>query len=377
MKYAYTFLTFILVLMITGCSTGRKALEQGDYDRAVTQAINRLRSNGSSEKARATLRKAYNLAMEVHIDRINRAQASPDPLKWEEVVFNYRQINAFYDEILRCPACREVIPRPAKYDAELTSASNKAAENRYNMGVAALKFKQDRVKAMEAHQHFLRARDFVPRYKDVENKIQEAKMAATLRVVVEPIPAPMRSLNVKHEFFVNKINEYLHRNRINEYVQFFTPEEVKSLNLDYVDHIIRMEFDQFSLGNVHTNTVDREVSRDSVVIAEKNGEKIYGTVKARLKVFEKAITGDGVLDFRIVDNNLNRVITQEKMPSSYTWVARWASFNGDERALSDEEREMVKRSEVSIPHPQWMFEEFTAPLYDQVISKIRHFYRNY
>ena len=362
---------------LLGCASGKKALKKGDYDKAVTQAINRLRSNDDHKKALATLKKGYRYAVEMHISNVNRAKASNDPLKWEAVAGNYQQINYLADQILRCPGCRDVVPNPVRYDSELSSAKQKAAEVRYDLGVEALKYKKNRDKAIEAHQHFLAVRDFVPRYKDVEEKLQEAIYYATLRVVVEPIPAPTRMYSLKHEFFVNKINEYLHNANINDYVQFYTPEEAKAAKLEYVDHVIRMEFDQFNLGNVYSSKDTREVSRDSVVIATKNGEDIYGTVKAKLTIHQKAITGTGLLDFKVLDNDRNKVITQEKFPSEYTWSIRWASFNGDERALNEEEIEMVNTVETSIPNPQWMFEEFTAPIYDQVISKISSYYRGF
>lgn len=367
----------ILAAFVFGCSSGKKALEKGNYTKALDQAINRLRSNGDHSKSRNTLKKAYPLALELFESNIQSAKVSENPLKWEEIATNYQYINNLYNEILRCPACREVITNPRKYDSELITAKKKAAETRYTMGVEALRYGRNREKAIEAHQHFAVAQSYVPRYRDVEEKMQEALYNATLKVVVEPIPSPSRNLNIRHEFFVNKINEYLHNTRISEYVRFYTPTEAEAQKLEYVDHVIRMEFDQFSLGNVYSRTTEREVSRDSVEIGKKDGEKIYGTVKATLKINEKSITGSGLLDFKILDNDLNKVISQEKFPSEYKWTVRWASYNGDKRALTDEELEMTKVVEASAPGPQWMFEEFTAPLYDQVIAKLRDYYRHY
>jgi hypothetical protein len=114
-----------------------------------------------------------------------------------------------------------------------------------------------------------------------------------------------------------------------------------------------------------------------VVIATNDGVDVYGTVKATLKTSEKSITGSGVLDFKILDNDTGKVITQEKMSSQYIWRISWASYNGDKKALSAEELEMVAQSNVTIPSPQFMFEEFTAPLYNQVISKVSSYYNNY
>ncbi|MEQ9377464.1 MAG: hypothetical protein RIG68_19910 [Imperialibacter sp.] len=376
-KYYHLLIISGTIALLSGCASGKKALQKGDYEKAVTQAINRLRSNDGQKKAKATLANAYKYALESHLGNIKTARASNDIMKWEVIARNYQYINFLADEIQRCPGCRQVVPKPSRYDAELTDAKNKAAEVHYNLGVEALRKKDQRIKAIEAHQHFQAAQALAPRFKDVEEKLEESLYFATLRVVVEPIPSPSRMFEIRHEFFVNKINEYLHNNMINQYVRFFTPGEVNSQKLDYVDHIITMEFDRFNLGNIYSNKTTTDVSRDSVVIATRNNEKIYGTVKAKLTTNEKAITGTGVLDFKVFDNGLKKVLTQEKFPSEYTWAIRWASFNGDERALSDEELKMVNTVEASAPSPQFMFEEFTAPLYNQAISKIRDYYRNY
>jgi tetratricopeptide (TPR) repeat protein len=376
-KYYHLLIILGAVAMLSGCASGKKALQKGDYERAVSQAINRLRSNDDQKKARATLEKAYKYALESHLGNIKKAKTSGDIMKWESIARDYQYINFLADEIQRCPGCRVVVPNPARYDTQLAEAKRNAAEVHYNLGNEAMKHKQQRAKAIEAHQHFQSAQALAPRFKDVEEKLNEALYYATLRVVVEPIPSPSRMFNLKHEFFVNKINEYLHSNLINQYVRFYTQGEANAEKLDYVDHIIRMEFDRFNLGNVHSNKTTTDVSRDSVVIATKDNVKIYGTVKARLTTNEKAITGTGVLDFKVFDNGLNKVITQEKFPSEYTWAIRWASFNGDERALTEDQLKMVNTVEASAPSPQFMFEEFTAPLYNQVISKIRDYYRNY
>jgi tetratricopeptide (TPR) repeat protein len=377
MNKFYLLLICGLFVTFSSCKTGKKALEQGQYDLAVTQAVNRLKSNGDSKKARATLKHAYKLAVSTHLDNATRASASADMFKWERMAVEYLSINRLYDAIRKCPSCLALVPNPVNYDSELASARNKAADTRYTLGMAAMQQKSIRQKALEAHQHFETVKDMVPQFKEVDDKLEESLYYATLKVVVEPIPSPTRLLEVRHEFFVNKINEYLHHQRINKYVRFYTPQEAKNQNLEYVDHVIKMEFDRFSLGNVYQNNTEKELSRDSVVIATNDGVDVYGTVKATLKTSEKSITGSGVLDFKILDNDTGKVITQEKMSSQYIWRISWASYNGDKKALSAEELEMVAQSNVTIPSPQFMFEEFTAPLYNQVISKVSSYYNNY
>ncbi len=78
---------------------------------------------------------------------------------------------------------------------------------------------------------------------------------------------------------------------------------------------------------------------------------------------------------RVENVKLNRVISQEKFPSEFRWVTVWATFNGDKRALTEEQVDLIEKSELPVPQPQFMFEQFAAPLYDQVIRKITDFYK--
>lgn len=365
----------VMLGLIAACSSGRKALQRGEYDKAVLQAVNRLRNDTDNDKAIATLPRAYKLAVEMHRRNAARAENSNDPLKWERVIREYSSIDRLNSEIMRCPACMKHVLKLDEVQSEVVRLQNRAAESRYQMALAALQDKNNRSKAIEAIEHLKRAQDYVPNYKDSQQLMEEAQFYATLHVVIEPIPAPMAALQLNQDFFSNKVNEYVHRNLINPYVRFYTPNEANSLGLEYIDHRISMRFDQFSLGNIISNTDSKEMLRDSVLIDKD--KKVYGTVKATFIKKEKALVGNGLLDFQIYDERLNKVVSQEKFPSSYRWGVVWATYQGDERALTEEQKALLNNRELPIPNPQYMFEEFATPLYDQVLHKLNTYYKSY
>lgn len=365
----------LVILIVASCSSGNKAFNQGDYDRAVYQAVKRLRSDSDNDKARSTLGKAYTHALTTHERKISNLKSSQDPLRWEGMLGHYTSINSLSEEILRCPACLDIVPNPKQYLSELVTIRQSAAEERYQLAVEALKSKKVRDQALLAHQHLVKANEFVPGYKDSRQLMEEAMYYATMHVVIEPVPAPVGALRLNQEFFNNKVMEYLNTNNINQYVRFYTPEEADARQLEWIDHRISMSFDQFALGNVVSHTELIEVHRDSVLLNPGQGNDVYGRVEAQFKRYEKGIIGSGLLDFRVVDPQLNRVISQEKFPSEFRWVTVWATFNGDKRALTEEQVDLIEKSELPVPQPQFMFEQFAAPLYDQVIRKITDFYR--
>jgi hypothetical protein len=100
-------------------------------------------------------------------------------------------------------------------------------------------------------------------------------------------------------------------------------------------------------------------------------------VKATLYYSKKSTTSKGIVSFKIIDAKTNALLAVEKMPGEYTWVSEWATFNGDERAITTPLLQLCKQREQVPPPAQDLFIEFTRPIYDQVTLKIKNFYKGY
>jgi hypothetical protein len=124
----------------------------------------------------------------------------------------------------------------------------------------------NRGEAIEAYRHFEVAVSLMGEYMDSRDKLAEAKFLATLKVVVEPIPS-QRSLEISHEFFENKILEFIESMQVNEFVQFYSFAEAQNIGLDQPDQIIQLQFDDFVLGQVYLKEKEIQLSKDSVVLA--------------------------------------------------------------------------------------------------------------
>lgn len=359
------------------CSSGKNAYEKGYYDRAVFQAVKRLKSRPDHTKSQEVLKKAYYQAVRTYMQDINRAKSSGNPLRHETMLRTYQSVNRLGDEIESCPACLSIIPNPTNYTKELENEKRLAAAARIELGLNALEAKNIRSRAIEAYEHFKLAQRYDPYHPDIMELILESEFYATLKVVVDPIPSPLRTLDIRHEFFENKINEQLHRDSGNEFIRFYTAQEARNMQIQRPDHVITMSFENFRLGDIRIREREKTVSKDSVIISKTRGRNIYGTVQATVTYFEKTVVASGLLDFRIVDGNTNRVLTNEKINGSYTWLSDWARYNGDKRALSEEDLDLVQKRELPTPSQQFMFSEMTKPLEDQVLNSIYSFYRNY
>lgn len=369
------------------CNSGKKALARGDYEGAVLTAVERLRRSPNNNKARQTLAEAYPQFVAYNKDRARQALKSTDPLRWEDILEFYGQLNTVYDEIRRSPAAMEVIGNPRLFTAEYEEALQKAAEAHYRLGSPLLPAARrgDREAAKEAYWHFVRAEELQPGLRDASALAEETRTLATLFVVVEPIPVPSRVLEISSTFFYNQLMTFLEQERPSPFVRFVSVDEVRARGIQ-PDQRIQLVFDDYVVGQAYVRETVRERTRDSVVIGQttviENGEKVekdvYGTVKAEMHQFQKTIDSRGLLDCQLIALADRAVLAQEKFPGSFTWIDYWGFYRGDERALTQEDRKYLRNSrEVPAPPPQDLFVEFTRPIFSELSRFLTSFYQNY
>ena len=374
----------LLLLLLPACRATKRAYERGDYEVAVFNSIERLRRSPQNKKARETLRQAYPDMVATLQGDIDAAKMSPDPLRWERAIQHYEVLNRAYDEIMRAPAARQVVRNPQNFQTPYNEALLKAAEVRYALGTEALAAGRagDRERAKEAFAHFERALEWRPGFRDSEARREEARLYATLIVEIEPIPMHSRSLALSNAFFENQLTEYIATAPFSPFVRFVTLTETQALGRE-PDHILQMSFDDFVVGQSYVKETVLQRRRDSVVVGthrvrDDSTVNVYGTVEAEMHRFRKEISSGGLLDLRILDARTGTVLSQRKFPGTFIWEDRWGYFQGDKRALDDEDQAFLRKTRESPnPPPQDLFIEFTKPIFSQVTQFVGAYYRNY
>src|SRR5690349_19143749 len=254
----------VAVVVLNACSSGKSTFERGNYYEAVITSVNRLRKNSDHKKSVETLRQAYPMAVAFYEDRAKTSLASSERFKWSEVVKSYTYINTMYDDVKRCPGALAVIPNPVNYFSKLQEARQNAAEEQYAAGILALQG-ATRENAKQAYAYFKTTNEFVPGYKEVNEYMKATLDAATVRTVVEQIPVHSKTVGVSADFFNDKISEFVHGTAINEFVKFYTRPEAQKIKLN-PDHIIQLQFDDFTVGEVYKHEKEIQRTKDSAVM---------------------------------------------------------------------------------------------------------------
>lgn len=381
MRTIHYFLGIFFIGLMVQCSSGKKAFEKGDYYSAVIKSVNRLRQNPDHKKSKETLKAAYPMALsQLEMDAA-RILSSTDQFKHCEALERYEMVNQLHDDIRRCPGALRVIPNPKSAHSKTNELKQYAADERYKAGIAALE-RGTRASAKDAYYHFLDAKEYVSNFRDVDDKIAQARYEATLRVLVEKIPVPaMYSLS--NDFFQEQLQQYLNGNYGgNPFVEFYNWDEARNMDENMFDHYLQMEFENFVIGQTFLSKDTETFSRDSVVVGTvtlEDGTSVdaYNTVSAQLTSWKKETLSNGVMALRIFDVRNDRMLNSRRFDGNYLWVSQWGSFNGDERALDDDQLVLCNQSEVNPPPPQQLFVEFTKSIYDQLTRELSSFYNRY
>lgn len=367
---------YLSLIILGGCTTGKNALQKGDYDASVAKAVSRLQNSPKNTEAMQVLKTAYDLALQDHLRKISEAKMSNDLFRWESILYYYQKINQLADDINSCPACLVLVPNPSKYIKEVAESKLNAAAARYESGLSYLNT-NNRLSAKKAYYEFEKTQNLQPNYKDVKAKMEDAYWAAVTRVVVQPIILNRGPYKLSADYFQQQIDQFISSYSRNKFVIFYGEEQATNQKI-VPDQVLSLNFDDFVVGQTYVKERVEKLKRDSVVIGETRERKpIYGTVRATLSIFEKNISSSGLLDMTIMDWETKKIVRQQKFPGTYVWRDSWASYKGDDRALDKNQFAMTRRKEILPPPPSALFLEFTKPIYSQLVDNISGFYNNY
>jgi len=372
-----------LILLLSACSTGKKALQQGDYYDAIIKAVNRLSSEPNNKKASQVLSEGYPVAIAYYQEEIDQILSGNDQFKWKKTLDVMQTVNQISDQIRRIPAARNLIPTPKSYTSELTNVQNKAAQEFYDAGISALNQKT-RESAKQAYFNFLNADGLVRGFKDSQQKIRLAKELATLTVVVEQIPVNGK-FEYSAQFFYDNVFQMLNQQfQEKDFVHFFSSEEAERAKIKYPDIVLRMGFYDFFIDRPQHFEEQQELSKQ---IEEKYQVKVSkdSTVtktrlvmkRGKIKIVTDQVASGGLLEIKAVEFQSQKILFTDKIPGNYTWQNKYGVFVGDTEVLDNTLAKIVSNKVLMPPAAQDMFVLFTKPIYNQLSDKLINYFRQY
>lgn len=372
--YLYS-LIFVFILM--SCGNSRYSQSGTPEDKALMAAIKTVEKNPSDTKSQNGLMALYNDAATQHLNNIDAYKTLNAENKWPQILQEYAALERLNKTVNTSKVASKYI-KPISFTAEIQLVRNQAAQDYYNLGIEYLE-NDDKQAARHAYTMFSRSAEMVPNFKDVTRQLSIAKEKGTLNVVINPIRDESRYyIDLGWNRFGNSFNnDYLQRNLIrdlggtsgNSFARYYTDRDVSRNKVD-VDWVIDLTWIDLDIPRPYSRQYNRNVSKQIKVGTDTSGKAVYETVTGTLYITEQYFTARGELESRVTDSRTGYNINLNRYSSTVDWKNEYASYRGDSRALSDQDRVILNNQSVREPRREDILNELFQKIYPQAKNSI-------
>ena len=367
------FLLFTVLLSVLVSCSGRKqiekALHSGNYNQAIQDALKKLENNKDKKRKQdyvMLLEDAYAKANERDLLNIKHLKKDGNPEHYKTIYDLYLNLNA------RQEAVKAVLPlqingRDIKiklndYTDAIVESREKVSDYMYDKGLDLLE-SDDKYTIRQAYDVFKYIERINPNYEDTRSLLEEAHERGTEFVIVtienqtnQIIPRRLEDdlLNFDtyglNQFWIvyhansNPQIDYdyamqLQLKRIN-----ISPEELHEKQLLREKQIVDgWKYQLDDAGNVMKDSLGNDIKIDNIV-----------NVRARYFEFNQFKSTQVIANVVYVDLKTNQVLDAFPIDSEFVFENRFATVRGDERALTNEDLNIVRNRRVPFPSNEQM-----------------------
>jgi len=380
LKLYITFFT-VLSLFVFSCKTASKLYEKGNYTEAVELAAKKLQKDPDDQKLLDIIKNSYSYAVNDHESRIHSLSLSTNELRYESMYNEYLSLQRMYDAIYKVPSVLEIV-KPFDYSEYLVTYSQKASNVRYDRGIAFMQ-RYTKKSYQDAYREFQLALRFDAGNRDATIKLNEAYEYAVTNVVILPMQQQggyvYSSYSVGGNNFDDQLVRDLQYNSGNQFVKFYSAWDARSQNIR-IDQEVDLRIVTMDIGRQYDNRTTRKVSKDIVV--KETAYKPDSVVKEYAKVNANIITTRRTMNSSVqlqvnVRNAEGRWIWNDNVNAVHNWSTEFATFTGDERALSDADKQIVNRRHEFAPPETEIMRVLLESVNNDAQYRIRNHFNRY
>ena len=364
-----TITLFILALLLSGCNSvkrNQKLIAGGNYQEAIYLAAKKIsndRNAAKSDEHKILLQEAFNKVTDRELRRIRNLKKENTLSSKRSVYYAYSQLENIQEAIR--PLLPLVISRNGKtlkmnladYSADLLQAKSTYADALYSVSEKLL-YTEKKLDARKAYNYLSELDDLRPNDPSVGNMLDEARFRGTDFVFVtlnnrsnKIIPKPLeRELLDFNTYGLDDFWTEYHSERITGYqydygvaLNFrlinFTPERIAEREERRTKRIV--------------DGWEYKTDIDGNVVKDENGDPVkvdvYKTVSAMMRITQqsKAAYVEGNVVYRDLVNR--RDLNSFPLATEFIFENAFASFMGDERALSPDDETLVDNAFIPFP----------------------------
>lgn len=377
----YTLLSVTVTIFLFSCKSASKLYEKGNYDEAVEAAAKKLQKKPGDPELIEILQNAYRYAVNDHESRIRSHSASNSELKWEWMYNDYVSLQKLYNAVQKSPSVAEIV-KPFDYSSYLGTYAEKAGDVRFGRGIS---FMNQRTKQgyKSAYREFQVSLHFQPGRMDAVQMRNEAFENAVTNVVITPIQQQGGFVYSSYVVGGNNFDDQLIRSLQNssgdEFVRFYSAWDARSRNIR-IDQEMEMRLATKDIGRHYDNNSTRRVSKDVVVketvYRPDSIVKEYAKVYANIITTHRTMQSAAILQLNVRDEN-GRWLWSDNIDANHTWATDFATYNGDIRALSESDKQLVERRREFAPTENEIMRCLLEQLNNNTLSRVRSYFSRY
>lgn len=374
-------LLFLTILLLSACTSSKKLLEKGQYDKAIEKSAKALRKNSNDSNELYVLKEAYSQANLFDKERIDFLEAEGRDENWLEIYLLYSQLENRQDVIRSLPTGVRSQFKLVDYDEDIIQSKQSAAEALYQRGVEYLE-RGDHQSARQAYQQFLEVKNIYADYKDVNQRLDEARLLGTNfvllriennsdKVLPEDFDTELRKIGLgdlntqwlRYETYADSSLYYDYSIVLNIQGIEVSPEQMKTKKYTETKKIQDgMKYVLDENGNVKKDSLGNDIKMPNMVtIAADVTESVQR---------KKALVG-GSIDY--IDLRTKQLMKTEKIAVEAVFEYYSAVATGNPKALSEETSQKVGRRPAPFPSNEAMLIDAAQNLKERAKTII---YRN-
>jgi hypothetical protein len=381
MTKLYSLAIVASLLLLYSCKSASKSYQKGDYTDAIERGVKKLQKEPNDYETKDLVQKSYTYTVNEHEDQIRILSNSKNDNRFDRIYQEYVALQNLYQTIHQYPEAARVI-KAKDYSEAVETYRDKAAEAHIEK---ADRWMQEGTKEAyrEAYREYATATSYRPDDFELKKHRDSAYDKAVVKVILNPIQnfgGYNYGSSYQLQNFQRNVVRTLSNNMNNDFVKFYSENEARTNDI-IPDQVMELNLSRISMGQPNDTKTTREVSKQvvvkEIVFKEDSVKKEYATVKANIITTKRTLTSQGDL-FITVRDTKGRTIWNDRFTGQHKWEAQFTSYTGDERALTDSDKNSLNQNTNSTPpSDDQIMDELLKQIQNDLSYRLRNYYTKY